>query len=192
MKKSIALVAFLGSVLFSGVAFGQTTASSVKLNVNLYPMIAIQVGSGEGAKLVQSGDTTGEGALTPVASGQEVTLEYKTAEHYANGVSKDMPNHLTVFSTGAYKVSAKAQDLSDVVTASTISLLVTENGAASTAGVAKAISNNGVEIISGEAGKSKVYDVKYIGAGNNIYLKGIEGNAKTSKTTNVIYTVTVS
>ena len=122
MKKSIALVAFLGSALFSGVAFGQTKAASqmsVDLTVNLHPMISIQI---DGSNIV---DNTGEiltsdgkqfegGKVTegtPVDSKSEVVIDYKTANDYLNGKGTMKKNHLKLFSTGIYEVAVKADDL---------------------------------------------------------------------------------
>src|SRR5690606_12684023 len=59
---------------------------NVTLNVKLYPLQSITVNS------------------------TVVDLNYVTADHYKNGVSHDVANHLTVFSTGNFKVTVKSNN----------------------------------------------------------------------------------
>ncbi|WP_206366901.1 hypothetical protein [Sphingobacterium sp. SGL-16] len=74
----------------------------VKVNVNLNSFQSIEIGSGA---------TPGGGY------GDEVTLEYKTAEDYRNGVSKLVAKQLKVTSIGSgYKIKASLSDLDDAPT----------------------------------------------------------------------------
>jgi hypothetical protein len=97
-------------ILSAFVLLGASTVSNaqtanpvkVKVNVNLNSFQSIEIGSGA---------TPGGGY------GDEVTLEYKTAEDYRNGVSKLVAKQLKVTSIGSgYKIKASLSDLADAPT----------------------------------------------------------------------------
>ena len=84
MKKLILTTAILLTA-FAG-AFAQSSADA-NLSVTINPIQTIQVNNAN------------------------VNLNYSTTDHYKNGVTADRPNHLTVYSTGAFQVKVKASDL---------------------------------------------------------------------------------
>jgi hypothetical protein len=161
-------------ILSTFVLLGASTVSNaqtanpvkVKVNVNLNTLHSIEIGSGA---------TPGGGY------GDEVTLEYNTAEDYRNGVSKLVAKQLKVTSIGSgYKIKASLSDLSNVATENLIN-----NGSAGAAtikaseilkiqvgagAVQEAIQNIPEWTFSGQtsSGQSSVLDqeldVKYIGA----------------------------
>ena len=176
MKKNISLIAFLGSVLFSGVAFGQSTASgSVTLNVELHPIIALEF----------------QGGASGSSTGGVVDLIYKTQDNYTRGVEVNKTNHFKVTSMGGYKIKAKSTDLThrgggtNTIPAGSIKLKV--SGGNETA----LQPNNFVELFKeNSAVTGKSFDVLYKGAGNNEYKTKYVSNENPSiYTTQVVYSV---
>ena len=197
MKKSIALAAFLGTALFSGHAFGQES-QTVKLNVELHPMLSIQMG---GAKVFPgTGTGTGEGGTGEGGTGTggvtlgDVTIQYTTAEHYLKGNSVRVNNQFTVYSTEDYIVEAKALDLmnnSDLLEAKDIELIAYKSGSNESVGTTeRSLSAGGTELLTGLAGTIQTYDVEYKGAGNNAFLNKIKEKTVTTYSTDVVYTIT--
>lgn len=96
MKKFIFLLA-------TGLGLGTVAAQQATVNVRLYPIQTIIV--------------------NPGTANQVVNLDYHTAADYANGVNTDKADHLSVYSTGAFAVSVKA----DAATLESAHTEVTEN-----------------------------------------------------------------
>ena len=82
----IAVMLFLGAqnVMADGVVTDKTS-DNVTLNIKLHKIQSLVVNSGQ----------------------KMVNLDYTDIEHYANGVTSDQKDHLEVFSTGGFKISAK-------------------------------------------------------------------------------------
>ncbi len=178
MKKSILLAMLIGGVF---AATAQTTQT--KLNVILNPLQSIAVND----------------------ASKEVTLEYKTTNDYLTGVSSPvLIDHLKVYSTGGFQVSAKAADLTNGLnTAPGQNVKILSSGISLL--IAKGTGNNGSDInpstvnlgtgdvnlfSSTTGGVSMGYNVTYKGAGNNEYVgKHFSGTGKTTYTTNVMYSI---
>lgn len=205
MKKSIALVAFLGSALFSGVAFGQTTTKSqmsVDLTVNLYPMISIEIdgsgvidNTGEHTTTDGNGNTTTENVTGPVDSKSKVVIDYKTANDYLNGKGTMKNEHLKLFSTGIYEVAVRANDLtteggSKIMKADKFIIEAFDVASGKPVGTVT-LANTDKKLISGQAGKEQLYNINYQGAGNNDFIDNIIDSKLTTYTTNVIYSISV-
>ncbi len=131
-----------------------------------------------------------------------VNLNYSSTEHYKNGVTEVRPDHLTVYSTGAFQVTVKAADLtsagSETIAASGISVTAA-NG--TTKPLANLASSGAVHLqtdkastifTSTQGGVDRNVDVTYKGAGGddyiNKYFKNIAGTANVYKTT-VTYSI---
>ncbi|MGV6944830.1 hypothetical protein [Sphingobacterium kyonggiense] len=100
MKNLFLVIAAL--ILTVGVSHAQTTPNQakVKVNIELNPFQTIEIGSGAGAN----------GAIT-TGYGDELTLEYKSADDYKNGVEKNVLKQLKVTSVGSgYKILATLSD----------------------------------------------------------------------------------
>lgn len=134
-----------------------------------------------------------------------VDLEYTTKEDYFSGVSsKQQDDHLTVFSTSGFKVTAKALAANFTgVSGNTNVIPTTDISIAATAG-----SNNNLEgttlpstnlsdaeaitlISSEKGGRDLNYNVKYSAKGGDEYInKYVKGENPTVYTTTVTYTIT--
>src|SRR5690606_11262076 len=103
MRKFI-LTAAITLTAFVG-AFAQTATANLSVTIN--PIQTIKVNTAN------------------------VNLNYSSTEHYKNGVTEVRPDHLTVYSTGAFQVKVKAADLtsagSETIAASGITVTA-ENG----------------------------------------------------------------
>lgn len=89
-------------ILTVGVSHAQTTPNhaKVKVNIELNPFQTIEIGSGAGTN----------GAIT-TGYGDELTLEYKSADDYKKGVEKNVLKQLKVTSVGSgYKILATLSD----------------------------------------------------------------------------------
>lgn len=204
MKKSIALVAFLGSALFSGVAFGQTTTKSqmsVDLTVNLYPMISIEIdgsgvidNTGEHTTTDVNGKTTTENVTGPVKSGSKVVIDYKTANDYLNGKGTMKTEHLKLFSTGTYVVAVRADNLTTeggkTIEANNFEIEAFNAKSGETVRTVT-LANTDQTLIQGQAGKEQLYNINYQGVGGNVFLDKIIDSKLTTYTTNVIYSISV-
>lgn len=198
MKKNISLIAFLVSVLFSGVAFGQdvstenenggTSSNSATttppnqgkttLNVKLYPILSLSVGGGDGT-----------------GTDDVIDLIYDTEDAYKNGVSVTKSNHLKVNSTGGYVVKAKAETnlnyngpaAADFIEAGTITLKIGD-------GEAKALTTEYAKFNSSTTSvRNKTYDVTYKGANDFAYVeKYVNGENPAIYTTEVKYIIEAS
>jgi len=165
MKKLI-LTTAITLVAFAG-AFAQTTTptahvnpgpatANANLSVTINPIQSIKVNNGD------------------------VALSYSSTDHYKNGVTEERPDHLTVYSTGAFQVNVQASDLvssgTETIAASGITVTAA-NG--TTNGLASIESEGPVELpttaaslifSSNEGAVDRNVDVTYKGAGGDDYL----------------------
>lgn len=182
MKKSILFAMFFGGV-FAANAQTNTTAgpasANVTLNVNLSPLQSIVVNS------------------------KVVDLNYVDSENYQQGVSATQAGHLTVFSTGDFKVSvmSNATELTSTnggtspIDRGDIKIKATSvtggTGTALTftaAQTAVGLTGAPVEIGTGTAGTGNI-DVVYTAAGGSTYLKKVNGNTLTTYSADVTYSI---
>lgn len=184
MKKGILFIGLLGGLFAANAQNTNTTAGpatgNVTLNVNLHPLQSIAV------------------------SNSTVNLNYESAANYEEGVSANVAGHLTVFSTGAFKVTVKStkKELTSSTTGSTpIELADIKIQAKSATGnnisaltftaasqeVTLSTADD-VEIGTGTAGTGTI-DVKYTAAGDNAYLQRVVDNTLTTYDTNVLYSI---
>lgn len=85
LKKIPFISIYLVALFFSGTVFAQTenaSSGSITLNIKLYPVQTITINESQ----------------------KEVTLSYETKKDYELGVSSEMNDHLTIFSTGGFEV----------------------------------------------------------------------------------------
>jgi hypothetical protein len=112
----------------------------------------------------------------------DVNLNYSTTEHYKNGVTEERPNHLTVYSTGAFQVKVKASNLETTgaekktmdasgitVTAANGSLNPLANLTSSGA-VALPTTEAATIFTSTQGGVDRNVNVTYKGAGGDAYI----------------------
>ncbi|MDF0720930.1 hypothetical protein P0M11_13065 [Kaistella sp. PBT33-4] len=176
MKKSILFAMFLGGLFAANAqATGQT-----ELKVKLNPVQSI------------------------VVNDDKVVLDYVTQENYALGVSETKNNHLTVFSTGKFKVKVKADAnltdgngksiaLDDPATAIKIHATQGTVGANSplVAFSGSEISLSTTDQVIGGSDTAGVggINVKYTGAGSDAYVNLLNNGTATTLTTNVTYSI---
>ncbi|MFV0176584.1 MULTISPECIES: hypothetical protein [unclassified Empedobacter] len=179
MKKlAFFLTIFCG--LVSGMALAQKTASAT-LNVKLYPIQTILI---EGENIVN--------------------LEYKSEKDYLNGVTANMNNHLSVYSTGGFAVKVKSDNENLEYTStdgkdhkialSTINLqasLGTGNPLNSPSFRSVDLTNTDKRLISSTVGGTDLkFNVAYKGRGNNAYLnKYYSVETPNTYTTTLTYTI---
>lgn len=134
---------------------------------------------------------------------KDVVLEYKTKEHFKEGVSKKVDDHIEVYSTGGFVIMAKTKNPNLVgissnqktIASSDIKLLAT-NGTSSlgVGGMVEAQLNGsatGVSLLtSSVGGVDKTFNVEYFAAGGNKYINHyVNGETPTKYTTEVTYTI---
>ena len=130
-----------------------------------------------------------------------VDLHYTTKEHYTEGVSEIKADHLTVFSTGGFKVMASTStDLingDNSIESSDIKLVASVgSGNKLDEGVAKTIESltsgavNNALIESTKGGRDLKFSVEYAAKGNDKYInKYVKGETPTVYTTQITYTI---
>ena len=155
MKKIILTTAILLTA-FVG-AFAQTSADA-NLSVTINALQTIQVNNAG------------------------VNLSYSTTDHYKNGVTEARPNHLTVYSTGAFQVKVKASDLETTgdnpktIAASGITVTATNGDAnplanlTSSGAVALPTTEPATIFTSTQGGVDRNVNVTYKGAGGDAYV----------------------
>lgn len=133
----------------------------------------------------------------------EVNLEYITEKNYNDGVSSKQYNHLKVFSTGGFKVTAKAKDANltgvsgneNVISTTDISIKATAGSNNNLRGdILSSTKLNGANeitlISSKNGGRDLNYDVEYSAKGGDEYInKYVKGEDPTVYTTTVTYTI---
>lgn len=137
-----------------------------------------------------------------VTNGATVDLEYKSIGDYSGGVSKKIENHLQVFSTGGFSISAAAKTASltnansnEEIELSDITLLASagENnnlGSALTLDK-KQLSQSGVNVVeSTKGGRNINFNVEYTAADDDKYINHyVKDENPTVYTTTVTYTI---
>ncbi|MBW8359409.1 MAG: hypothetical protein K0M63_06350 [Weeksellaceae bacterium] len=180
MKKAV----FLFS-LVAGLFVANAQTASATLNVNLQPVQSITIN-----------------AIPTVA------INYATSTDYSGtGVEVTATDHLKVVSSGGFVVSVSAQDanlsgsnsagaITETIAASGIKV-VASNGTGNTGGTftpqaaltVGTASTGAVLLSSDTGGATKLYTVKYQGAGGNAYLAKRIGTGTTTYTTQVQYSI---
>lgn len=183
MKKIIGIASLVVLGLFGGQAAAQKTTTEgvgneVTLNVILNPVRTLTVNQ------------------------SEVNLIYSTAEHYAQGVSETIKDHLEVTSIGSgFKIYAKAtaddlysggQALTKAATDGMVHVSAVGGNDRMISTMHGQNDDNktyGVPIAYGNATLKQKFDVTYSAAGNDAYINSIIDKQKTTYTVNILYTI---
>ena len=134
-------------------------------------------------------------------SDKVVDINYTTIEHYAEGVTASKQNHLEVFSTGGFKITAKAAaatltsgDTDKTISIADIKLNATSGNSSGVFNFPAAILTNGsegVEVISSAVGgRGLKFHMNYTAAGSDKYINhAVNSESVTTYTTTVTYTI---
>lgn len=173
-------------IMFAGITAQAQTApvtDNVTLNVKLHPIQTLVVNESQ----------------------KTVDLDYKTEVDYATGVSsKVLVDHLTVYSTGGFKVTVRSSDthlITDAsatpthgqIAAETIKITATNGTITNTTPVANLpLTSADQTLISSNHGVvDKTINVEYKGAGADAYINNyIASQNPTVYTTELTYTIT--
>lgn len=186
VKKIILSVAIIAATIVGAQA---QTNTKVKLNVVLNPVLAIEIGNK---------DASNTGETIPTGYEDVVTLEYKTAQDYKNGVAKNVAGQLKVTAIGSdFKVYVKTSSSHlNRVTGGSENLagdLVTVQLNGNTRSVRDMIAQQDMGTITGKSTTAKSLDVTYRSAAldDNVLAKLLKNNNgdKVTYTTDVIYSV---
>ena len=133
---------------------------------------------------------------------KEVVLVYSKKTHFEEGVSKNVEDHIEVYSTGGFEIKAKTNNPNLVgtgankitIASSDIKLLATNGTSSLDVGnmvEAKLDGKNEVSLLtSSEGGVDKTFNVKYSAAGGNEYINHyVSSENPTIYTTEVTYTI---
>lgn len=183
--KKLAFILTIFCVLTSGLAIAQTGSKTAQatLNVVLYPIQTILIG--------------GENI---------VNLEYKSEKDYLNGVTANMNDHLSVYSTGGFAVKVKSENenleytskdgKTQKIGTNTINLkasLGTGNILNSSTFSSVVLDKSDKNLISSTVGGTDLkFNVAYSGQGNNNYVNkyyNVENPNTNIYTTTVTYTI---
>jgi len=184
MKKAVIFTLGILALVLTPKAYGQTTnnvdSDEVTLNVRLYPIQTIVVNSSQ----------------------KIVNLDYQTTDDYANGVALDQADHLNIYSTGGFQISAKSstttlesahQDVPENIDASDIIITPSlgTSGLSGTNFQTISLTNQDQPIISNPTGGvNKTFNIKYEAAGADAYVtKYFNVENPTTYTTTVVYTL---
>lgn len=158
-------------------ANAQNATDNVTLNVKLHPIQTLIVNSGQKA----------------------VDLNYVNKDDYANGVSSDQADHLTVYSTGGFEVKVKSSAAELTGTYGSIdanSITITPSAGSSnsiTGATYTALQLGATEqaiITSSTGGVDKNFNIQYKGADANQYVNKYNNSENpTVYTTTVTYTI---
>lgn len=128
-----------------------------------------------------------------------VLLEYKTKENYANGVSVTENNHLSVYSTGGFVITA--QSTSDAFegpkpfSTNTVELTATNGSGQQEEATYSpvALSNSPTTLISSTVGGiDRKFHVTYAGAKNNTYINHFDKKAPNPNEYKTVVTYTIT
>ena len=150
---------------------------TVSLNIKLHPIQTLLVNPAQGT----------------------VDLVYNSKANYADGVTSNQADHLTIYSTGAFEISAKSEgtafssSLGDVIALNTVKLtssVGTDGLAGATYSTQDLSSDDAVIVASNTGGANKKINIAYAGAGSDTYINNYR-NAQnpTVYTTTVRYTI---
>lgn len=174
MKKSILFVMIVGGV------FAVNAQTQTQLNVKLNPVQSITVNDAE------------------------VVLNYVTQDDYEDGVSVPKANHLTVFSTGKFKVKVQAaENLTDgngkiialnkaetaIKLAATLGTVAANSPLVNLTSLPISLSTAEQVIASSDQAGVGSINVEYSGAGDNAYVNLLNNGVVTTLTTNVTYSI---
>lgn len=147
------------------------------LNINLYPIQTLEVNAAQ----------------------KNVNLDYKTKNDYANGVSSDQKNHLSIYSTGGFNVKVRSvsdklagvKDNIDAIDVKVTPKDGTNNPLTGGTLTAKQLTTNPEIIITNSAGGvDKNFDINYEAKGNDKYVnKYYNSESPTTYSTTVIYSI---
>lgn len=136
-----------------------------------------------------------------VNSGQKVVnLDYNTTSDYANGVSSDQADHLTIYSTGGFEIKAKSSsaaltnDGGKNIEVSDIKITASKGATNKLIGVdylSSALSADGTTIVKSDmGGVNQTFNIKYQSAGADKYINHYKHKEDpTYFTTTVTYTI---
>lgn len=180
LKKALFLYIFLFALFFSGTVFAQSenaNSGNVMLNIKLYPIQTITINESQ----------------------REVTLSYETKQDYESGVSSEMNNHLTIFSTGGFEVKANApkgdlEGTKKTIEASDI-LITASKGSNNNLNAqysAERLSINESTIIqSTTGGINQEFNINYQAEGNDKYINHFSKDENpTIFSTRIVYSIT--
>lgn len=186
--KTMKKIILTSAIIFAAVAgvFAQSTTptpATATLNIKLIPIQSITIST----------------------TNNIVNLEYGSVTAYANGVSKDQPDHLKVYSAGGFVVSVNSSvdqlttaKGSGTIESSGITVLAS-NGSINNLGLSSygspvALGTTPMPFItSTKGGVDERFNVSYSAQGDNAYINklvsGTDANLATTYTTQVIYTI---
>lgn len=178
---SIAALIICGLVCVNSVKAQTQTSDNVTVNIKFRPVQSIMV--------------------NPAAHHQIVDLVYATKDDYAYGVTAERNNHLEIFSTGGFIVTANTdgdftRTAGGFISAANVILKATEGTDTSIGSFTEvALSTNPETLITAdEGGTALKYNVTYdntAGAGNNYINNYIHPDSPESVyTAKVTYTIT--
>jgi len=188
MKKIILTSAIIFATVAASFAQNSTPATEIQqrtdaatLNVILNPIQTLMVNSAQ----------------------KTVDLEYKNKGDYANGVTSEQADHLTIYSTGAFAITVQSasNDIEKVIagktqsiSASTIKIKASKGSSNSLGGASYSsvsLSTKPTDLISsGTGGVEKNFNVTYSGMGANGYVNIYFNDEKpTVYTTTVTYAI---
>lgn len=177
----ITVMLLLGAqnVMADGVVTDKTS-DNVTLNIKLHKIQSLVVNTGQ----------------------KTVNLEYSTIENYDKGVEVEKEDHLEVFSTGGFKISAKTsgETLNGIdgnektIDAKDVQLLAslgTSNSLDDASMSETNLSASDKDIVSSDAGgRGLKFNIKYKAAGGDAYINHyVKGEGPTVYTTQVTYTI---
>lgn len=178
MKLNVLLTMFFSVIAFGTVqtATAQTgNEDNVTLNVKLSPIQTLTINSE-----------------------RIVNLEYKTTTDYADGVSKQINDHIKIYSTGGFEVKVKSDGplvgQSDNINANDIKITATK-GTTNTLSptfydeTALEVGVGATIFSSATGGVDQTFNVKYAAAGGNKYVNLYKGENPTVFTATVTYTI---
>lgn len=175
MKKKAQLILLMFVVPFIAMAQADNSGQ-VTVNIKLYPIQTISVNPQQ----------------------KDVDLIYSTKEDYQEGVSTEMPDHLTIFSTGGFEVNMNATgDLkgnSNSIEAADI-LIEASKGSQNDLNAifsAEKLGMSATPIIQSESGGvNQQVNVRYLAQGGDKYINLYsKDDSPTTFSTTVIYSIT--
>lgn len=133
---------------------------------------------------------------------KDVVLEYRTKDDFKSGVSKDVEDHIKIYSTGGFEIKAKTNnpnlvgtgENSKFIESSDIKLLATNGSSSLDVGNMVAAELKGTTevslLTSSVGGVDKTFNVKYSAAGGDKYINHyVNRESPTKYTTEVTYTI---
>lgn len=174
MKRKLTNIAIMMIMLLTTKMYAQNS-DNVTLNIKLYNIQSLII-----------------------TNGKTVDIEYTQKEHYANGNSTKIEDHISVFSTGAFEVKVKPNDNlinnNNYIEISDIKI-IPENGSKSLnlTNLNEITLNKNQETIisSEEGGRDVTFHMTYKAEGEDKYINKINSNENpTIYTTDLLYTIT--